>query len=325
MKVRNVTEFLLRCSSIRKALTNPQGKSPAEKYLDCITAIETKKAQYNGTVNKETKTAQKLLESIQKLNTDLLELEKHKDEKPLSATVKKLLAESHREIVWKRYESIGSKYTKKGNTQEDEGISIFHKIHPEFVFPERNTERFKNAFLTGMPDMKDQGIVIPFDIKCPWDWKTLPYPEEELDEVYQYQNFGYVDLFKDKLKTDTWTTFSVLVNTPPRLIEQEMNHLWYNLGCPDRETDEAFLLGCIEIEKNSIYDLERFKRDLVLSGYQYQFRIPEADWEFDVPVEERVIQRSSTWTQDFQDEIYARVGELRQELFKTYPKHWVMP
>jgi len=305
------------------------GKSPAEKYADARElsiklVLEYQDLKDNKPHLIEKATGIKLKERIQKVNSEIIDLEPIKDEKPLSATTKKLIAEAHREIVWNRYENFNSKYTTKGNVQEDETLSIFHKVHPEYIFPERNVARFKNEFLTGMPDIQDGGIILPFDLKSPWDWKTLPYPDEELDEVYEDQNFGYADLLKDQTKSDKWTTFSCLVNTPPALIEQEMQSRRKSMGLAwnAEDTDDS-LKACMEIEKNSIYDMERFKKDLHLSGYPYVFRIPEADWVFDVPLDERVIERTSIWTQEKQDEVYARVKELRQYLAKTYPKHWI--
>lgn len=322
--MKNANEFLVRCSSLGKVMTDPQEKTPADKYADAVAKRDEKMEKYRAITDPkklELVTNVKLKQSIVDLNTEIMNLEPIKDKPYLGATCKSELLKLHRGIVWNRFKSFKSKQTTKGNVQEDETLALWHTNHKEYVFPTRNTDRFKNSFLTGMPDIQDDGKVLPFDLKTSWDWTSFPDPNKPLDKDYEWQGFGYADIFQ----VPTWTFVHGLVNTPPVLIEMEFASARRSLGLAyNAEPTEALLLAQMEIEKNCIVDRARFEADLKITGYPYLFQIAEADWEFDIPVDERMVETVSHWTQEKQDRAYTRIKEVRMYLTESQPKYWII-
>ena len=319
----NINEWLCRCSGLGKILTEPQKKSPAQAYADAVALAAEKKEAYEliEESKRENKTNQAKLETIKKLNAEILRLEPLKDQPYISATAESFVTQSVRGMRWERWESFGSKHTIKGGVQEDESLTLWSKLHPEVVLPTRNVERFNNAFLSGMPDIKDiDDVIQQYDLKSSWDWTTFPYPGKELDSIYKWQNIGYCCLFE----REYWITSYNLVNTPPRLIEMEIERKWRDMGCPNR-ADDQFLLAAIEIEKNSIYDRFRFEKDCHETGYPYQYQVQSDDWDYDVPESERTIEMRTDWSQALQDEAYERVALVRRYILKTYPSYFFMP
>ena len=70
MMIQSADDILFRCSSLHKLMTEPQGKTNAQKYKEAIQSLELNRAEYMDIVNKQTKTAIKKMEKIAALEND---------------------------------------------------------------------------------------------------------------------------------------------------------------------------------------------------------------------------------------------------------------
>ena len=302
-----MNNILFRCSGLSKLMTNPQTKSPKEKYDEAVASLNDNQAKYEATANKATATAGKILERIAKLEMQIQELAPRINDIHLSVTAKSHIAQVVREQRWQRRESISNKYTQKGNEAEGDSTTLF-TLEMGLGMIYKNQKRFYNDWITGEPDlaMKD-GSVLPYDIKSSWDWSTFPYKDMELDNTYYWQNMGYMALTNQA----SWTTAYCLVNTPPELIERERNSIWYRMGCPDKASAEWIEQAAIH-ERNSIYDMEAFERRLAITNYPYEWASNKADWTFDVPASERLLLFKVERDQEAIDSIFAQVEKARK-------------
>lgn len=207
----------------------------------------------------------------------------------------------HRQTKWNRSPVWGNKYTRKGILQEEHGLTLLSRHLKEPIF--KNKERLNNAFITGHPDAGlGENISIckkGFDIKCSWDAHTFPYVSDGLDAQYVFQNHGYMAL----TGAESWTTAYALVNGLPDDIMQAKKSLWYRLACPS-EFDDEYIEQCVEIEKNMIFDMEQFKRD----NPHFDLTIDVVgQWDYDIPLEERVLTKEVLRDEAIIEKIYERV------------------
>jgi hypothetical protein len=299
-------DILFRCSGLSKLMTQPQTKSPQDKYYEAKAALAETYVKYDATVNKGAATAAKLLEKASKLEQTIAELEGRLGEVHISATAKTYINQVVREKQWNRRENISNKYTQKGNEAEGDSTTLF-TLQKGLGMIYKNQQRLSNAFITGEPDLcLKSGDILPYDIKSSWDWSTFPYKGMELDSAYYWQNMGYMAL----TNAETWTTAYCLVNTPAQLIERERNSLWYRLGCPDKASDEWKEQAAIH-ELNSIYDMEAFQRRLAVTGYPYEFVTRPEDWSHDIPASERILEFVTNRSEEDIFAIYEQVAKAR--------------
>ena len=134
----------------------------------------------------------------------------------LSSSTKKYLQELAIENMFGRYKEFKSKYTDKGIIKEDESIRLVEEVlQTGFIW--KNEEKYKNNFLTGIPDVVADDFVI--DVKTSWDIFTYPHFEETLtNKAYYYQLMGYMWLTG---KTRAYLCYC-LVNTPSEQVEDEI-------------------------------------------------------------------------------------------------------
>ena len=143
-------EILFRCSSLGKIMTDPRGKSNLQKFNEEKAKFKKYQEEYNGTANKETKTAKKKREQMDKALEKMRELEEVKDEVTLSATCKKELRAIMIDHKYNRRKRIESKYLTKGIECEEAGITLYAKFkHKNY---KNNKVRKENDFLTGEYD-----------------------------------------------------------------------------------------------------------------------------------------------------------------------------
>ena len=213
-----------------------------------------------------------------------------------------------REESWKRKSVIKSKYLEKGIAQEEDAITLLSLVKGKFF--KKNDARIENKFITGEPDIYVGESIYKvwdgYDTKCSWSHDTFPFPDDKLDAKYEFQDHGYIAL----TGAEKWTTAYCLVNATASLVLQEQKGLWYKLGCPD-ENNSTFIEGCIEIEKNMIYDMPKFQKDN--PGFD-SYALKYITWEFDIPKEERVIEFTVERNQKVIDRIYERVKLCREFL-----------
>lgn len=213
----------------------------------------------------------------------------------------------HRELKYSRRPQIKSKYIEKGHACEEDAITLLSRVKGTFF--KKNEERIENAFLSGEPDLyigeSIRTALEGYDTKCSWDLDTFPFPGDDLPPEYEFQNHGYMALTGAR----KWTTAYCLVNATAGLIMAEKYDLMRKLGdVPDNHP--AYIKGCIEIEKNLIYDLGQFQKD------NPHFDLHSEFWEYDIPKEERVIQFTVHRDDNVIDKIYERVKLVRKELIR---------
>lgn len=220
--------FIARCSQLGKLMTNPQTKSPLDKYNDLKLRISEGEEKYK-TMKPELKTAVKLYENLEKWIGELQILEKIKDNVHLSETCKSEVVAWMKEQLYGNYHQFSSKYTAKGVLCEDESIQFAAKYYG-WVMVKKNTERKTNEFITGECDVVLNKSIV--DIKNCWSDKTFPLMDTDIPvDGYGWQGLGYLDLWK---KPDFQLTYT-LMDAPELLVDQEARRKQYELGLDELE------------------------------------------------------------------------------------------
>jgi hypothetical protein len=144
----------------------------------------------------------------------------------LSQTTKTYLKELAIEEKFGIRKEFSSRYTDKGNIQEDTAIEMASKVL-SLPFALKNTDYFENEFIKGTPDLILEDEII--DIKCSWDGTTFPWFEEELpNKDYFWQLVGYMwltgrskarvvyclvdtpeDIVQDEIRRTSWKKFEI--------------------------------------------------------------------------------------------------------------------
>lgn len=195
-------------------------------------------------------------------------------------TTMRELVKRYRQIKWKRLADTGNKYTEKGLEVEEDGLTLYSKY--KGIFLTKNNIRLKNDYFNGEIDSFIGEEILrakhTIDIKCVWSWLTFPSFIDKADSDYDYQGQAYMDL----CGAETHTVAYCLVNTPANLIEKEIRNLAWALGVG--ETDPVFIEQAKEVEKNSIVDMELFKKHFP------DYVVRNTEWTFDIPANERVYE-----------------------------------
>jgi hypothetical protein len=144
----------------------------------------------------------------------------------LSQTAKTYLKELAIEEKFGIRKEFSSRYTDKGNTQEDLAIEMASQVL-NLPFALKNTDYFENEFIKGTPDLILEDEII--DIKCSWDGTTFPWFEDELpNKDYFWQLVGYMwltgrskarvvyclvdtpeDIVQDEIRRTSWKKFEI--------------------------------------------------------------------------------------------------------------------
>lgn len=227
----------------------------------------------------------------------------------LPKTVQSELRDVYRQKKHDREFTFTNKYVQKGLLEEESSITVISKFLNIPLIKYKGERKF-NEFFQGMPDivLKPLGI----DAKSVWSLQTLPFGDEELDPVYDWQNHAYMDLFgKDK-----WITAKVLVNASGPMVMSEVNKFWYASGQPDL-ADPEWIGIAKKIEKNMIFDMGLFLRDN--QSYSNLYHDPE-EWEHDIPMEDRIIIFESIRSEEKIQEARERVVLCREYLKNLHDK-----
>jgi len=232
--------------------------------------------------------------------------EPQKKSESLSKTTLDYLHTIHREVKYKRFEQYGNKYIDKGHRMEDDSLTLLSQVKGYVI--DKNTIRLKNEFITGEADTKTFSLKGKhgFDVKTVWDLWTLPIASDKLNPDYEWQNLGYIALND----ADSWSTCYCLVNSPADAILSEKNKVYWALGQPD-DTDDVYMRKRLEIEKNMIFDMAKFKRDN--PNFDLDFDIV-GGWEFDIPANERVVEFTTVRNDEAIAALYERIKVCREYL-----------
>ena len=164
----------------------------------------------------------------------------------LSKTAQKHLIEVYIAEKYGRKRDIQTKQMKKGIEAEQDSIDLL-SMYLKLPFS-KNEERFKNDFITGLPDIINGDTII--DIKSSYDlWTFLGNIPDKLDNLYYWQMQSYMWL----TGTTKATIAYCLVNTPESIIQQEKYYLLKKMDVISEESPE-FIQEAMKIEFNMTFD-----------------------------------------------------------------------
>ena len=164
----------------------------------------------------------------------------------LSKTAQKHLIEVYISEKYGRKRDIQTKQMKKGIEAEQDSIDLL-SMYLKLPFS-KNEERFKNDFITGLPDIINGDTII--DIKSSYDlWTFLGNIPDKLDNLYYWQMQSYMWL----TSTIKATIAYCLVNTPESIIQQEKYYLLKKMDVISEESPE-FIKEAMKVEFNMTFD-----------------------------------------------------------------------
>lgn len=178
----------------------------------------------------------------------------------LGETAKKALQQIWIEETYNRRKQIESKFIEKGNTCEEDSITLYSRVKKEFL--KKNTETVSNDFFIGTPDcFKGESIMNAEEIqdfKTSWDIFTFHDAKfGKLNLGYEYQLNGYMDI----TGAPTSRLIYCLVDTPEKFIEDEKRALAWKMGLIDPHSNELYLKRAELIETSLVYpDIPMDKR-----------------------------------------------------------------
>ena len=180
-----------RCSSLGHIMGDAKGKSYREQYDEAHALSTELIAQYSG-MNKDTKSAQKVLERMEKAIDKRKKLEDKKDIPHLSDTCKTHLCDVYTRVKYGRTEDIASKYLEKGLTSEEDAITLYSMVTREFH--KKNTEERSNDWIQGTLDFIDEFKVV--DTKVNWSiFQFNRTAAKPIKPLYHWQLDGYMWLW----------------------------------------------------------------------------------------------------------------------------------
>lgn len=164
----------------------------------------------------------------------------------LSKTAQRYLLDVYIAQKYGRVRDIQTKQMKKGVAVEQDSINMLSKLlSVEFS---KNEERYSNAYITGLPDIVDNGVVI--DIKSSYDlWTFMGNLPDKLDSLYYWQLMSYMWLTNAKCGYIAYC----LSNTPDNIIEQEKYYLLKNMDVVSEESPE-YVKQALKLEFNMKFD-----------------------------------------------------------------------
>lgn len=164
----------------------------------------------------------------------------------LSKTAQKHLIDVYIAEKYGRRRDIQTKQMKKGIEAEQDSIDLLSMY---LKMPlKKNEERYKNDFITGLPDIIDNDRII--DIKSSYDlWTFMSNIPDKLDSLYYWQMQSYMWL----TNTSNATIAYCLVNTPDNIIQQEKYYLLKKMDVATEENPE-FVKESMKIELNMTFD-----------------------------------------------------------------------
>lgn len=320
--ITNANQILFRASGNGHLMTEPQGKTNMQKYLDVCDALKNAELSYSMTVNKATKTAANLHAKILKLNTDKLLLEKCKDDFQPSETCRKQLIRAYA-LSKGRREEIKNKYLDKGNERENDAITLVSLASKKFY--KKNTKRLENEFVSGEPDLFDGPDIEKaeeiIDTKCSWSYITfLEAQEKEINSIYEWQGQSYMWLTGAKKHTVAYC----LVNGTLKYLTDQIRALSWKHGVLDADIsgDENFIKDVCQLERNVIFDIDDFMKEnphyapknLVI----YDSVKNKYSWDYDIPRSERIYKITFDRNEEMIERLKNRIIECRKYMNKTY-------
>jgi len=128
-----------------------------------------------------------------------------------------------------------------------------------------------------------------------------------LDSRYEWQDLVYMDLTGAK----KWKTVYVLVNTSEDLLHKEKQKWFYalNMHVSD-DNEQKYIETCRELEKLHIFDYDKF----VKTNPYHDLTISKSEWDFDIPIKDRVIEKTVEFSEEKIEFLKNRVKIAREYL-----------
>jgi len=187
----------------------------------------------------------------------------------LSETAKTFIEDVFREKEYGIYKDISSRYTDKGIQMEDEAIQLAGNVLGWDLNVNKNEERLKNEWITGIPDINTETLLA--DIKCSWSGSTFPFFEDELpNKDYFWQLQGYM-MLTGHLQAEL---VYCLMNTPQQIVEDEVRRMHWKLNLLEESLDVREAVQC-QHNFDHLSDNLRIKRFIVEGSIDAENRIKE--------------------------------------------------
>jgi hypothetical protein len=260
-------QIYVRSSSQANLFKKPRGKSPVEKLQEAQEKLVKYRAEYLG-MNPTTKSALNKLIQIQKLEASIPELQSKANKPVMSKSALNECVKLYIGHRFNRYESIDNKFTRKGTTSEEQGISI-ESLHKGVMFVKNETRLYNDEYLvTGEPDIfyprdinnpdisNAKAIV---DIKCSWDihtWHRSAF--DSLKDIYEWQGHDYMLLTGAK----SHTVAHILLSTPYKQVLDEIKKETFKYD----GDDDLPNWRVVDIMQEMVYEKETLDRYLDAYG-----------------------------------------------------------
>ena len=187
----------------------------------------------------------------------------------LSETAKSFIEDVFREKEYGIYKDISSRYTDKGIQMEDEAIQLAGNVLGWDISVNKNEERLKNEWITGIPDINTD--ILLADIKCSWSGSTFPFFDTELpNKDYFWQLQGYMMLTHHVEAELVYC----LMNTPQQIVEDEVRRMHWKLNLLEESLDVREAVQC-QHNFDHLSDNLRIKRFIVEGSIDAENRIKE--------------------------------------------------
>lgn len=206
------------------------------------------------------------MENIKEFKAHCSSLHNLMQEKGLGKTGETYLETWVKEQIYQRRKEFTSKYTDKGNQNEDESIDIIAD-QLGFGMLIKNEKYFENDFICGTPDIITTDLII--DAKSSWDCFTFPLFDSKLNKNYYWQVQGYMWLTGLQQAKVCY----VLTDTPVHMIQKEAFWWCKQNGYDELDIDvfnefiKKMTYKNIPIEKKfKCFDVQRNDKDIELIG-----------------------------------------------------------
>jgi hypothetical protein len=245
--------FKIRASKGGSIMTESQGKSNYQLYIEAAESLNTKKLQYKKLIKKDGVQGAKWLKEIADLEILIPELEKVKDKVELSETCKTYLSQWIIEKKYGREKEFTSKQTEKGKQTEQDGLQLIQEVlYNGRLFIPKNKIQLEDDYKTGELDaIVREELTTVLDNKSSFTIWTFPFTEKEAtNKDYIAQKKIYIDL----AKADNGKLCYTLNNTPYAIVEKELRNWCRDNDILDiSEMPEREAYGII---KNHVYTRE---------------------------------------------------------------------
>lgn len=313
-----------RCSSLGHIMTEAQGKADLQKYAEAKAKLTEHQREYEAFLNRGTKTALNKHAQILKLQAEIQELEKTKDQFKPSATCRAEIIRTFARSKG-RMEELKNKYLDKGNEREEDSITLLCAELRRFY--RKNKTRLENEYVSGEPDLFDgesiESAEETIDTKTCWSYITfLESKDNDLKALYEWQGHGYMWLTGAKKHT---VVFCLLNGTRQFIIDSIRTLAWkYGVLDADISGDENFIEAVRQLERNHIFDIDAFMKENpdypVKNEVMYDTPTNKYSWGFDIPRSERIHTKTFYRDEAKIERIKTRVPQCREVMQRDYFK-----